>query len=238
MQIKPAKARYWASHMACLWLLWPLEKLNYFLEGCVFEFITALTTFKSLLRMKAPNRNILRWQVAIQEYKFNMTMLHKYWNTRKNADGISRLPLPNNLDNPAYIPKEDSPQIPIEGISVTFLNTTFIEEVRTNFTQDTNCRILCQLFTEYSKDNSLIHALDEIWKKPYYGGRFDLLDGILYHRTKHTCVMTVVESSLINPVLKECHNSPFSGHLSDNRTREKANIFIWWPMCQKDGSES
>ncbi|MBW0496588.1 hypothetical protein O181_036303 [Austropuccinia psidii MF-1] len=49
--------------------------------------------------------------------------------------------------------------------------------------------------------------------------------------------MTVVNRSLINLVLKECHHSPFSGHLSEDRTREKFKACIWWPMWQKDVAE-
>ncbi|MBW0540475.1 hypothetical protein O181_080190 [Austropuccinia psidii MF-1] len=49
--------------------------------------------------------------------------------------------------------------------------------------------------------------------------------------------MTVVNRSLINLVLKECHDSPFSGHLSEDRTREKVKTCIWWPLWQKDVAE-
>ncbi|MBW0580590.1 hypothetical protein O181_120305, partial [Austropuccinia psidii MF-1] len=56
--------------------------------------------------------------------------------------------LPNNIDNPAYVPEEASPQIPIKGISVTDLNTTFFEEVKNSYTKDRNCNILCQLLTK------------------------------------------------------------------------------------------
>ncbi|MBW0581169.1 hypothetical protein O181_120884 [Austropuccinia psidii MF-1] len=49
--------------------------------------------------------------------------------------------------------------------------------------------------------------------------------------------MTVVDRSLINLVLKECHDGPFSGHLSEDRTREKVKTRIWWPMWQKDVAE-
>ncbi|MBW0535360.1 hypothetical protein O181_075075, partial [Austropuccinia psidii MF-1] len=49
--------------------------------------------------------------------------------------------------------------------------------------------------------------------------------------------MTVVYKSLINLVLKECHYSPFSGNLSEDRTREKIKTCIWWPMWQKDVAE-
>ncbi|MBW0525821.1 hypothetical protein O181_065536 [Austropuccinia psidii MF-1] len=65
---------------------------------------------------------MLRWQIAIQEYRGNMTIVHK------NEDGLRRWSLPNNIDNPAYVPEEASLQIPMEGISVTDLNTTFFEE--------------------------------------------------------------------------------------------------------------
>ncbi|MBW0520953.1 hypothetical protein O181_060668 [Austropuccinia psidii MF-1] len=191
-QIKPTEARYGESKMECLCLVWALEKLNYFLEGCVFEVITDCTVVKSLLNMNTPNRHMLRGKIAIQEYQGSMTIVHKDANIHKVTDGLRRWPLPNNFDNPAYVPEEASPRIPIVGISVTDLKTTPFEGVRNSYTQDTNCSILCQLLTKDCKDNSVIHALDAIWRKSYDEGRFHLLDGIIYHRTKHTCVMKVV----------------------------------------------
>ncbi|MBW0565024.1 hypothetical protein O181_104739 [Austropuccinia psidii MF-1] len=187
--------------------------------------------------MKTPNIHILRWQIAIQEYRGIMTIFHKDGNNHKNADGLRRWQLPNNIDNPAYVPDEASPQISIEGISITDLNSPFFEEVRNSYTKDHDCSILCQLLTKECPDSSLIHALDEIRKKSYDQGKFHLLDGIIYHITKHTCVMTVVDMSLINLLLKECHDNPFSGPLSEYRKRENLKTCIWWPMWQKDGSE-
>ncbi|MBW0512528.1 hypothetical protein O181_052243 [Austropuccinia psidii MF-1] len=153
-QIKPTEARYGASQMRCLFLGWALEKLNYFLEGCVFEAIKDCTTFKSILNMKTPNRHILRWQISVQEYRGNMTIVHKDGYIHKNADGMRRWPLPNNIDNPAYVPAEPSPQIPIEGISITDMNTTFFEEVRNSYTKHNNCRILSKLLSKYCKEKS------------------------------------------------------------------------------------
>ncbi|MBW0562549.1 hypothetical protein O181_102264 [Austropuccinia psidii MF-1] len=90
-QIKPTESRYGASQMECLCLVWALEKLNYFLEGCVFEVITDCTaSYKSLVNMKTLNRHMLRWQIAIQEYRGNTTIVHKDGNIHKNADGLSR----------------------------------------------------------------------------------------------------------------------------------------------------
>ncbi|MBW0544905.1 hypothetical protein O181_084620 [Austropuccinia psidii MF-1] len=230
-KIKLTEARYGASQMVSLCLVWALEKINFFLKGCIFEVITDFTAVKSLLNMKSPNRHMLRWKIAIQEYRGNMTIVHKHVNIHKNADGLSRSPLPNNIDNPDYVQEEADPQIPIEGICVTDLKITFFEEVRNSYTQDQNCSILWQLLTKDCKYTSLIHALDEIWRESYDEGRFHLLDGIIYQRTEHTCVIAVAERYLINL------DSPFSGHLSEDRTREKIKNCVWWSMWQKDVAE-
>ncbi|MBW0501119.1 hypothetical protein O181_040834 [Austropuccinia psidii MF-1] len=71
------------------------------------------------------------------------------------------------------------------------------------------------------KDSSLSSKLDDIPKKAYDEGRFHLLDGILYHRTKHTCVMNLTDRTLINTILNECHDSVASGHLSEDRTLQR-----------------
>ncbi|MBW0482234.1 hypothetical protein O181_021949 [Austropuccinia psidii MF-1] len=210
-QIKPTQARYGVSQMECLCIVWALEKLNYFLEGCVFYVMKDFTSVKSLLNMKTHNRYILRWQIAIQEYRDNTTIVHNDGTSHKNADSLRRWPLPKNIDNPAYVPKEASPQIPIEGISVTDLNTTFFEEVRKSYTQYKNCSILFQFLTKYCKYNSLIHALDEIWKKSYYEGRLHLLDGHLSEDSTRqkikTCIWWPMWQTDVAAYCKTCDRS-------------------------------
>ncbi|MBW0502650.1 hypothetical protein O181_042365 [Austropuccinia psidii MF-1] len=115
--------------------------------------------------MNTPNKHTLRWPVAIQEYRGNISIVHNDGNIHRNADGLRRWPLPNNFNNPACVEEEASPQMPIEQISVTDLNTNFFEEVRNSYTQDKHFSDLCQLLTKDCKNNSLKHGLDEIWRK-------------------------------------------------------------------------
>ncbi|MBW0497975.1 hypothetical protein O181_037690 [Austropuccinia psidii MF-1] len=61
---------------------------------------------------------MLRWQIAIQEYRVNMTIVNKAGNIHKNDDGLRRWALANTPDNPAYVPLESESQIPIEGINM------------------------------------------------------------------------------------------------------------------------
>ncbi|MBW0490931.1 hypothetical protein O181_030646 [Austropuccinia psidii MF-1] len=90
--------------MECLFLVCSLEKLYYYLDGSAFEVITDSNAVKSLLKMKTPNRHRLRWQIAIEEYRGNITIVHKAGNIHKNADGLRRWALANTPDNLAYVP--------------------------------------------------------------------------------------------------------------------------------------
>ncbi|MBW0503931.1 hypothetical protein O181_043646 [Austropuccinia psidii MF-1] len=79
--------------------------------------------------MKTPNRHMLRWWIAIQEYRGNMTIVHQSGNIHKKSDGLSRWALPNTPDIPVYVPPNSEAQIPIEGINITDLGTEFFGEV-------------------------------------------------------------------------------------------------------------
>ncbi|MBW0544045.1 hypothetical protein O181_083760 [Austropuccinia psidii MF-1] len=141
---------------------------------------------------------MFRWQIAIQKYRGIMTIVNKAGNIHKNADGLSRWALANTTDNPAYVPLEAEPQIPIEGINITDIGTEFFEEVRESYKQDKNCHFLTSLLDKDCKDISLVNALDEVWKNSYSEGRFPLFDGIMHHITKHSCVIKLCRRFLIN----------------------------------------
>ncbi|MBW0558923.1 hypothetical protein O181_098638 [Austropuccinia psidii MF-1] len=79
------------------------------------------------------------------------------------------------------------------------------------------------------EDPSIPSKLDETWKTEYDEGRFHLIDGILNHRTKNTCVMALTDRTLINTILHGCHDSAAAGHISEDRTLEKVKTCSWWP---------
>ncbi|MBW0464981.1 hypothetical protein O181_004696 [Austropuccinia psidii MF-1] len=126
-----------------------------------------------------------------------MTIFHKSGKIHKNSDGLSRWALENTLENLAWVPQEEHH---IEGICFTDIGTKFFNQVKGNYMMDNSCQILCQLLMKDCKDPSLSSKLDEICKKAYDEGRFHLLYGILYHRTKQTCVMTLTDRTLVNTI--------------------------------------
>ncbi|MBW0505735.1 hypothetical protein O181_045450 [Austropuccinia psidii MF-1] len=155
---------------------------------------------------------MLRWQIAIQEYRGNMTIAHKAGNIHKNVYGLSRWALANTPDNPAHVPLESC-------------------------NQEKNFHILTSLLDKDCKETSLVNALDDFWKNSYSEGRFHLFNGIIYHRTRHSCVMTLCSTLLINTIFHECHDSVYFGHLSEDRTLEKVKNYAWWPYWRKETIE-
>ncbi|MBW0529968.1 hypothetical protein O181_069683 [Austropuccinia psidii MF-1] len=199
--------------MECLCVVWKLEKLHCHLDGSAFEVIADCNAVKSILNMKTPKRSMLRWKIAIQKYRANMTIVHKAGNINKNTDGLSRWALANTSDNPAYVPLEAKTQISVEGINITDIGTEFFEKVRKYYKQNKNFHILKSFLYKDFKYTGLANSLDEVWKRSYSEGRFHLFDGLIYHRTKHSCVMKLCSRLLINYIIHEYHDCIYSRHL-------------------------
>ncbi|MBW0529237.1 hypothetical protein O181_068952 [Austropuccinia psidii MF-1] len=67
--------------------------------------------------MKTTNRHMLRWQIAIQEYRGNMTIIYKEGKSHTKADALSRWPLDNVKINPGYDPEVPA-KIPIHFMEI------------------------------------------------------------------------------------------------------------------------
>ncbi|MBW0480536.1 hypothetical protein O181_020251 [Austropuccinia psidii MF-1] len=269
-QLKDSEAKYGTTQTECLFLVWALEKLHYYLKGAVFEVYTDYTALKSLLNMKTTNRHILRWQIAIQGYRGNMTIIYKEDKSHPNADGLSRWPLDNFKSNTAYDPEvaaripihfmeidrkknfrfsEWAPEsvtldsgntdskgteTPILGISPSELHNEFFNALLKSYAKHKQCGILLQLLQQKYRSPELESHLEEPWLRAYKENKFFLVDGLLYHREKNTSALTVVDRDHISLILQECHNCPYMGHMSEDRTKERVASAAWWPKWEQE----
>ncbi|MBW0461860.1 hypothetical protein O181_001575 [Austropuccinia psidii MF-1] len=175
--------------------------------------------------MKTPTIHILRWKIAIQEYRGDMSIFHK------NAAGLSRWALANGPENPARVPQEEHH---IEGIGVTDIGTEFFNKVKESYKMEKHFHILCQILMKYCKDPSLSSKLDEVCIKKYDEQIFHLLEGIIYHRSKHTCFMALTDRTLIKTIIHESHDCVVSGHLLEDTTLERVKTCSWWTNWRKE----
>ncbi|MBW0470943.1 hypothetical protein O181_010658 [Austropuccinia psidii MF-1] len=81
---------------------------------------------------------MLRWQIAIQGYRGNRTIIYKEDKSHINADGLSRLPMENVKGNLAYDPEVAS-KIPIHFMEMNRRkNFRFFEWAREGGTPSTH----------------------------------------------------------------------------------------------------
>ncbi|MBW0494685.1 hypothetical protein O181_034400 [Austropuccinia psidii MF-1] len=272
-QLKYSEARYGATQTEFLCLFLALDKLHYYIEGAVFEVYTDCTALKSLLNMKSTYRYMFRWQISIQEYRGNMTIIYKEGKSHTNADGLSRWPLDNVTRSPDYDPevaakipipfmkidrrknfrfsewapgigtpdsedtKSEGTETPILGISSSKLHNDLFIAVMKTYSKHKQCGILLQILQQKYRSPELQSQLEELWLRDNKDNKFFLIDGLLYHREKHTSALTVVDRDHISLILQECHGCPYMGHMSEDRTKERVARTAWWPTWEQELSE-
>ncbi|MBW0472930.1 hypothetical protein O181_012645 [Austropuccinia psidii MF-1] len=186
---------------------------------------------------------MLRWQIAIQEYRGNMTIIYKEGKSHSNAYGLRRWPLNNVKSNPAY-DSEVAAKIPIHFMEIyrrkNFIFSEWEAERCTPDSGDTYSEVIETPIVAYcfnSFNRSRVAQSEEPWVRDYKDNKFFLIDGLLYHREKHTSAPTVVDRDHISLILQECHDCPYMGHMSEDRTKARVASTAWWPKCEKGMSE-
>ncbi|MBW0490778.1 hypothetical protein O181_030493 [Austropuccinia psidii MF-1] len=168
--------------------------------------------------MKTTNRHMMRWQIAIQEYRADMTITYKEGKGYTNADGFRRWPLDNVKSNPAYYP-EVAAKLPIHFMEI-----------------DRMWHIVTTTSTEVQEPRTGIPAR-RTWLRDYKDNKFFLIDCLLYHREKHTSALTIIGRDHISLILQECHDCPYIGKMSEDRTKERVASTSWWPQWEHELSK-
>ncbi|MBW0494369.1 hypothetical protein O181_034084 [Austropuccinia psidii MF-1] len=76
--------------------------------------------------------------------------------------------------------------------------------------------------------------MEEPWLRAYKDNKFFLIDGLLYHREKHTSALTVVDRDHISLILQELNDCPYMAHMSEQRTKGRVARTAWWPNWEKE----
>ncbi|MBW0534088.1 hypothetical protein O181_073803 [Austropuccinia psidii MF-1] len=76
--------------------------------------------------------------------------------------------------------------------------------------------------------------LEEPWSRDCKANKCFLIDGLLYHREKHTSALKIIDRDNISLILQECHEFPFMGHISEDRTKERVESTDLWPKWEQE----
>ncbi|MBW0589769.1 hypothetical protein O181_129484, partial [Austropuccinia psidii MF-1] len=165
-QLKDSEARYGEAQTECLFLVWALGELHYYLEGQVSELYTYWAELKSLLNMKTANRNMLGWQIAMQDNRDDVNRHPTYdpevavkipihfmeKNRRKNfrfSEWAPESGAPESEDS-----ESEGTDTHILGIGSSELHNDLFSEVIKTYAKHKQCGILLQLLQqEYRRHN-------------------------------------------------------------------------------------
>ncbi|MBW0480857.1 hypothetical protein O181_020572 [Austropuccinia psidii MF-1] len=128
-------------------------------------------------------------------------------------------------------------ETPILGVSSSELNNELFSTVMKTYSKHKKCGILLQLLQQESRSPELESHLEGPCVRDYKDNKFFLMDGLLYHREKHTTALTVIDRDHISLIVWEFHDYPCMGHMSEGRTKERVAITAWWPKWEQALSE-
>ncbi|MBW0521285.1 hypothetical protein O181_061000 [Austropuccinia psidii MF-1] len=128
-------------------------------------------------------------------------------------------------------------ETPILGISSSELHNEFLSDLLKSYAKHKQCGILLLLLQQNYRSPELESQLEKPWLRAYKDKQFLLVDGLFYHREKHTSALTVVDRDHISLILQECHDCPYMGHMSKYRNRERVASTAWWPKWEQELSE-
>ncbi|MBW0491452.1 hypothetical protein O181_031167 [Austropuccinia psidii MF-1] len=112
----------------------------------------------------------------------------------------------------------------IFGRSSSELHNEFFSSVTKSYGKHKQCIIMLQLLQQKYRSPEMESQLEEPWLRDYKDNKCFLIDGLIYHRQKHTIVLTVIYRDHISLILKQSNDFPYMGHMSEDRIKERVAI--------------
>ncbi|MBW0492906.1 hypothetical protein O181_032621 [Austropuccinia psidii MF-1] len=109
-------------------------------------------------------------------------------------------------------------ETPILGISSSQLHNDLYSVVIKTYAKVKQCGILLQPLQQKYRSPELGYQLEEPSLRDYKDNKFFLID----------CLYLI---------LHICHDCPYMGHISEDRTKERVASMAWWPKWEHQLSE-
>ncbi|MBW0556468.1 hypothetical protein O181_096183 [Austropuccinia psidii MF-1] len=128
-------------------------------------------------------------------------------------------------------------ETPILGKGSSEMHTEFFNAVIKTYSKQKKCGILLKLLQQKYRGPELESQLKEPWLRDYNDNTCFPIDGLLYHREKHTSALKIIDREHISLILKECHDCPYMRNMSEDRTKEWVESISWRPKWEQELSE-
>ena len=217
--LNEAERNYSTLEKEALAIIFRIKKLHQFLYGHPFIIKTdhkpldgLLNERKGIPSFAAPR--IQRWALTLSAYEYKIS--YKAGQTNGNADGLSRLPLPERPDS-----------VPVSGETILLMEHLEGSPVHSGHIKEWTKRdpVLSQVRNSILEGRPTTNGSKEL--NPYLTKRMELSveDGHVLRGAR-----VVVPPQGRSKVLTELHEA----HPSESRMKALARNYVWWPRLDQD----
>ena len=221
--LSSAEIKWDTREKEALAIVWGCEHYRPYLIGQSFIIETDHGSLKWLMNVQ--KGRLARWGLRLAEFDFKIQ--HKPGKANGNADGISRMPLPNSSND--SINSEEIPYI--YAIDFKFDNHIQIEFLIANQKEDRELSsIRAYLIDGIIPENSKLARKLKSPNQPYKMDRDILKKKNVIQRSGRTIEKYVicVPEKLISSILHQAHEDPLSGHVGIEKTYQKIREQFYW----------
>lgn len=222
--------KYCVTRKELLALIWATRHWRHYLLGKRFRVRTDHSALKWLQNFKEPEGQLARWLESLSE--FDMAIEHRPGKQHGNADGLSRIPckqcghkVESQFRIGAVGDDEDGTRDTswIESYSMGDLLNFQKEDPALNKVR------LWLLRGRRPPQNEIQEEPQDVQALWYQFHNLKLVNSVIYRQYENT-LQLIIPEGLRNEMLKEAHNSIFSGgHLGTAKTLEKLRQRCYWP---------
>ena len=215
------------------------EHFKQYLYGRHFTVISDHQPLRWLMTVKDPAARLARWLITLESYSFTIT--YKPGNRHGNADGLSRWPLEDTMednDNEEYVicllfKHFNPPQLALQLNAIFLWNNERLEDQQT----DADIQWTLRLFED--DDDSPPQPSNAVQNELIRNyNQLRVVDNTLYFKDEDSLGRTrfryVVPTQMRIKFVKMMHEDPFNGHLGYDKTLEKVRERFYWHRLARD----
>lgn len=204
---------YSTTEKECLAIVWAVKKFRPYLYGRRFVILTDHHALCWLTTLKDPSGRLGRWVLSLQQ--FDYTIKYKSGRKHRDADALSRCPLPSTL------PPAKDIDTTIGALSLSPVSLPLLQEYQL---EDPDFSAIIRHI------NGTAPSSDRKFQRKCKN--FILLDATLYKRNfepEGQRQLLAVPRNLRNQILQSLHDDPTAGHLGFYKTYDRVRRRYFWP---------
>lgn len=216
--LEKSQRNYTATGRELLAVYTAMTSLSHYLYGKRFTLITDHSALSMLRSNNDPHRKLARWIAELQEFDF--VVVHKSGKLNIDADFMSRIDPPEDIDNNTCIYQITSTPIELENMlktnKIDLQNEQSLDEFCSDIINTLKAR------EQISPNQARIRA------------NYSLQNDLLYKVNRNNEYLLVIPKTKVSTVLISGHDVPLAGHLGFSRTYGIIRQRYYWKNMRKD----